>query len=196
VINDGDGTLTVQIVNASKNSRYYVQVGAKGDGQSGDYQLDADIRTQAVNLQSLAEGTLPADSAVDYRTLTTGRSQVMYFELTAAGLPDDVTGGIRMAIFDSAGHVVTTLFALAGQTVSASTFLAAGKYTIRFEALTPDGFKLPTMTYGLKGVTLTDPIATASSDPTLSPLSPDYTLSRGTVKAYAGALDILGDVIW
>jgi hypothetical protein len=194
VLNKGNGTYTVQVTNAAKNSRYYVKV-ATDDGGAGDYQLDADIRTQVVNSQMFASGTLGPASAVDYTSLTTGRSQVMYFELTATALPAGVQAGVRMGVFDADGNVVATLFAKAGQTVSMSTFLAAGTYTIRFEGLTATGADLSTMGYSLKGVTLTDPIATVSDDPTLSTLSPDYTFTK--LRSIVGrSFDALGDVIW
>jgi hypothetical protein len=195
VLNNANGTYTLQIENARKGARYYVRVAA--DSGTGDYQLDADVRLQVVNLQSFAAGTLSADSAVDFSTLTTSRSQVMYFELTAGALPAGVDAGVRLAVFDAAGHVVATLFALAGQTVSTNVYLAVGEYTVRVEGLTPDGVALPALDYALKGVTLTDPIAPVSLDPALdgTGLTPDYTLTKGIVYA-PKAYDMLGDVIW
>src|SRR5262249_45451828 len=151
---------TVQVVNADSNKDYYL--GVSGDG-AGDYQLTADFRSQAVNLQSMGDGKLSAGAATDFSSLTANRSQLMYFVLSG-GDAGGVQAGVRMAIFDAAGHVVNTLFAEAGQTVSGTTYLTTGTYTIRFEVLTPDGTALPTMTYSLKGVTLTDPIAPVSLD--------------------------------
>jgi hypothetical protein len=197
VINDGHGTLTLQLANARKFSRYYLGVGTANAGETGNYQLDVDIRTQAINLQSFAAGELSTETAVDYRTLTTSRSQVMYLELSAGALPAGVLGGVRMAVFDNLGRVVASLIALAGQTVSTNTYLTAGSYMVRFEALAPTGTILPDLTYGLKGVTLTDPIATAPSDPTLLPPAADYSFTRDAHSFYAALPnDLLGDVIW
>jgi hypothetical protein len=196
VMNNGNGTYTVQVINADRNSRYYVQVADAGGG-TGDYQMDVDVRTQVVNTQQLSSGTLGPGASVDYTTMTTGRSQVMFFQLSAAALPEGVQGGVRMAVFDADGQVVATLFAKAGQTVSTNTFLAAGTYTVRFEGLAPDGMTLPKLDYSLKGVNLTDPIATVSDDPSLSTLSPDYTFTKLSVSLNAGkTFDLLGDVIW
>jgi len=195
VLNNGNGTYTVQIADASRNGRYYVQVAA-ADG-TGDYQLDADVRTQAINLQMFSEGTLTATSAVNYQTLTTNRSQVMEFDLSAGSLPAGMQGGVRMAIFDANGHVITTLFAAAGQAVSTNAYLAMGTYTIRVEALTAAGVSLSPLSYNLQGVTLTDPISTLPADPTLSGTSVDYTLTKGTLSKYAGrTFDMLDDIIW
>ncbi|HEY1378659.1 MAG TPA: matrixin family metalloprotease, partial [Gemmataceae bacterium] len=133
VLANGDGTYTVQVANADSNRDYYVCV--SGDGV-GDYQLTADFRSVAVNLQSLADGALSSKSATDFTGLTINRSQLMYFVLSA-GDAGGTVAGVRMAIFDAAGHVVSTLFAEAGQTVSGTTYLTSGTYTVRFEVLTP-----------------------------------------------------------
>jgi hypothetical protein len=197
VLNNANGTYTVQVESARKGTRYYVRVAA--DSGTGDYQLDADVRTQVVNLKSLAAGTLSANAAVDFSTLTTSRSQVMYFELTAGALPAGIQAALRLAVFDASGRSVATLFALAGQTVSTNVYLAAGDYTVRVEALSPDGVALPALDYTLKGVTLTDPIAPVSLDPALDGggLTPDYTLIKCAVSVYAAkSYDLLGDVIW
>lgn len=195
VLSDGSGMLTVQIANARKNSRYYVQVGS-ADG-TGDYQFDADVRTQAVNLQVFSSTTLSDDAAVDYTTLTTSRSQVMFLELGAGDVRSGALAGMRLAVFDASGHVVATLFALAGETVSTNVFLAAGVYTLRVELLAPAGTALPTMDYTLKGVTLTDPIAPVSLDPALdgTGLAADFKLTKDVKSTYAAAsYDLLGDV--
>jgi hypothetical protein len=106
-------------------------------------------------------------------------------------------GGVRMAIFDANGRVVTTLFAAAGQAVSTNTYLAMGTYTIRVEALTPAGISLSPMSYNLKGVTLTDPISTLPADPTLSGTSVDYTLTKATSSKYlSNTYDLLDDIVW
>jgi hypothetical protein len=198
VLANANGSYTLQVTNTQARADFYLRVfGAAGS--TGDYQLDADIRTQVVNLQLFSTATLSATAAVDFTTLTTNRSQVMYFQLTGGAVPAGVQAGIRMAVFDSAGHAVATLFAQAGQTVAANTYLAAGSYTVRVEELAPAGVVLPSMSYSLKGVTLSDPIAPVSLDPSLdgTGLPPDYVINRGSLDQYAGtSYDLLGDVIW
>jgi len=196
VLANGDGSYTVQVANAASDKDYYVQVG--GDGV-GDYQLTADFRSQAVNLQTLASGTLSEATATDFSNLGINRSQLMYFVLSAGDVTGGALAGVRMAIFDAAGHVVSTLFAQAGQTVSGTTYLTTGNYTVRYEVLTQTGDALPTLNYSLKGVTLTDPIAPVSLDSSLSPtaLTPDFTINKLGPKTSAGlVLDPIGDVVW
>jgi hypothetical protein len=197
VLANNGGTYTVHLANAGSDQDYYVEVAAGDSDGNGLYQLDVDVRSQTVNLQQFASNTLSAAASVDYTSLTINRSQVLYFSLTGGAIPTDMHAGVRMAIFDSNGHAVTTLFAESGQTVSASVFLDVGTYTIRVEELTPVGGPLPIMNYSLQGLTLTDPISTVPSDPTLSPTSPDYTLVTLAAAIYAGqTYDLIGDVIW
>jgi hypothetical protein len=197
VLANNSGTYTLQIADAGSDQGYYVEVAAGNVGGHGQYQLDVDVRSQAVNLQQFASNTLSAAASTDYTGLTINRSQLLYFSLAGGSVPDGVQAGVRMAIFDSNGHVVTTLFAESGQTVSASVFLDVGTYTIRVEELTPVGVLLPTMSYSLQGLTLTDPISTVPSDPTLSTTSPDYSLVTLPATIYSAlTYDLLGDVIW
>jgi hypothetical protein len=129
-------------------------------------------------LQQLAAGNVSASTPQDFRTLTINRSQVMYFSLTAGSVPAGVQAGVRMAIFDGNGHAVSTLFARAGQTVSASVYLDLGAYTIRFEDLSPSGTNPPPLGYTLQGITLTDPLSTVLPDGTTNPV--DYTVTQAT----------------
>jgi hypothetical protein len=169
------------------------------NGGTGAYQFTADFRSQAVVLNQLAANTLTAAASVDFTTLTINRSQVMYFALSAGAVPAGQQAGVRMAIFDANGHVVGTLFAKAGQTVTAPMYLAPGTYTVRVEALTPAGVTLPTLGYTLQGLTLTDPIDPPPDDPSLggSPTQPDYIVGIDTTLAYLNlVLDTLGSVVW
>jgi hypothetical protein len=195
VLANGGGAYTVQVANADAGQEYYVSVAGQNGG-TGTYQFTADFRSQAVVLNQLAGNTLTATAAVDFSTLTINRSQVMYFALSAGAVPAGQQAGVRMAIFDANGHVVGTLFAKAGQTVTAPMYLAPGQYTVRVEGLTPAGVSLPTLSYTLQGLTLTDPIDPPPDDPSLS-TSPDYLVEIDTALAYLNlALDTLGTVVW
>jgi predicted Zn-dependent protease len=198
VLANENGNYVVQIIGAASNQDYYIRVDGQSSG-TGDYQLSADFRSQAVNLQLFASATLSAASATDYTSLTANRSQLTRFVLSAGTAPAGVQAGMRMAIFDAAGHVVTVLFAHAGQTVTATTYLAMGQYTIRVEELTPGGVALPAMTYSLQGITLTDPIGPLPLDPTLNgaDVDPDIVVSKLPLDPFIDkTIDFLGDVIW
>jgi hypothetical protein len=75
-------------------------------------------------------------------------------------------GQVRMTIFDSAGNIVTTLTADAGDTVSGSgTLLKPGTYRVQFEQLGTTG----PLAYSVRGVNEIDPIGPVASDPTTTP---------------------------
>ena len=198
ILANGNGTYTVQVTGAASNQDFYLSVAAGNPGGSGDYQLDIDFRSQVVNLQSFASGPLTAGAATQYSTLTANRSQMMYFVLSAAAAA--VPSGVRMVVFDGDGHVVTSLFARAGQTVSLTTYLAQGPYTVRFEGLSPAGTALPTLTYTLQGVTLSDPIGPTAVDPTLNPsgtVTNDYAWAAFQPDYYATlVLDPVAAIAW
>jgi hypothetical protein len=199
ILANGNGTYTIQLAGADSSQDYYLSVAAGNAGGTGDYQLDADFRSQVINLQQFGGGSLTAGASKDYSTLTAYRSQMMYFVLSAAADPA-ARAGVRMVIFDGAGHAVASLFAQAGQTVSLTTYLALGVYTVRYEGLTPTGSALPNLTYSLQGVTLTDPIGPTGSNPTLgsgSTAVSDYSWTKFLSDYYATlVLDPVAGVLW
>ena len=96
--------------------------------------------------------------------------------------------------------MVTSLFARAGQTVSLTTYLAQGAYTVRFEGLSAAGTALPALTYTLQGVTLSDPIGPTAVDPTLNPngtVTSDYAWTAFQPDYYATlVLDPVAAIAW
>ncbi len=197
VLANGQGTYIVQIADANPDKQYYVMVNGQNGG-AGTYDLIAAFQSPAIVLQQLAADTLTSTSSVDFTSLTVNRSQVMYFALSAGTVPAGVQAGVRLGIFDSNGHVVSTLFAKAGQTVTGSVYLDPGEYTLRIEGLTPAGVQLPSLGYTLLGLTLTDPIDPPPDDPSLGGTPtppPDYTVGDDTNIDYTNlVLDSLGTV--
>jgi hypothetical protein len=122
----------------------------------------------------------------------------MYFTLAAGAAAADA--GVRMTIFDAGGHVVASLFAEAGETVSLTTYLAQGTYTVRIDGLTPAGSAVPGLGYSMQGVTLSDPIGPTGVDPTLNPngtVTDDYTWTKFQPDYYATlVLDAVAAVLW
>jgi len=194
ILVNADGSYTVQLANATPGADYFVKVRDAAAG-TGDYQLDVDFRAQVVNLQTLSGGTMASASSPTWGSLQAASSQVMHFVLSATGADPTVQAGVRMGVFDAAGHLVMSLFAHAGQTVTATTYLGAGTYTIRFDALTRTGAAAPSLTYNLQATTLTDAISPVPSDPNAPQSS--YTWTKFQDDYYALlVLDALGDVIW
>ncbi len=195
ILANGGGTYTFQVSNVAPDQDYVVGVGDAHLG-AGNYQLDIDFRTQAVNLQQFGSGTLAPTGSVAYQTLQSNISQMMYFVLSADAADLSVQSGVRMTIFDSNGHAVSTLFARAGQTVSATVYLTQGTYTVRYEGLSPAGATTTAINYSLKGVTLSDPIGPTGSDPTGGGLT-NYGWSQNSLSYYTAlTLDTLAAIIW
>jgi hypothetical protein len=196
---NGDGTFTVQVPAAPADKDCFVRVAAANPGGTGDYRLDIDFRGRAVELEAFAAGQLSPTAPADFRTLTVDRCLAMYFVLANFTPPTGGPSGVRMAVFDAAGRAVASQVARAGETVSTTTYLAAGTYTVRFEALSPPGTAPPVTTYALSGIPLTDPIGPVGSDPTLGGggTATDYQWLTNVYDYYTRlVLDPLADVVW
>jgi hypothetical protein len=197
VLVSGDGSYAVQVDGAESNSDYYIRAFAYGKDTStvGDYQLDVDFRSVVVNLKDLTSNTLTNSARSGFGTLQVNYSQLMHFVLTVAPTTGTIPSGVRMTVYDADGHIAATLFAKAGQTISADTYLVNGTYTLRFDALTQYGWMVPDLTYSLRAVSLTDPISPQPADPN-EPAEPfgyaQYDIDYYTAKTY----DIANDVIW
>jgi hypothetical protein len=196
----GGGSYTVQLNNADSNADYYVKVASDDDSaiKVGDYQLDVDFRAVAVNLQTLASNTLTDSAKSSFGTLTANYSQLIHLVLSAAPSTNTIQTGVRLTVYDSLGHVASTLFAQAGQTITVDTYLLVGTYTLRFDGLTRTAGPLGNLAYTLQAVTLTDPISPQPADPNAPP--PDdstfvYTVYDASYYA-AQVFDLAKDVVW
>src|SRR5207244_253123 len=72
---------------------------------------------------------------------------------------------VRMTLFDSTGHAVFTTVALAGQPLATgAVWLAAGNYTVVFNAATRDGSALGSLAVDVAARALSDPIDAYAAD--------------------------------
>jgi hypothetical protein len=196
VLVNGNGIYTLQLPDAGDNDIYYIGVEhAPADGVvgTGTYQLDIDFRAEVVVLEQFASGTLTDLNRTDYQTLVLQRDQAMHFLLSAeSSQPGE--SAVRMTIHDYTGEVVFALTAKAGETLSATTLLTSGTYTVRFHGSTrTPGTELSNVSYLLKGATLDDPIGPTLADPTKT-----FTWKKDPL-AYYFALPLkepTGDIVW
>jgi hypothetical protein len=124
----------------------------------------------AANLKTFAAGTLSAARPEDDYTLYVARSQLFQFVLSAGvpGVPQDAS--VSLEIYNSAGQLVFSLTARAGETVSASSvFLTPGAYRVRFTGASSSGGALPSLLYRWRGSNLSDPVGPAMEDTTMQP---------------------------
>jgi hypothetical protein len=141
----------------------------------GNYSLVVDFGGVAANLQTFASASLSASSPQDQYNFYVARSQLFQFNLPAGtpGVPQDAR--VRLGIYNSDDQLLFTLIARAGETVSGSSvFLTPGRYRIRFRVESISGGAVPTVSYRLRGINLSDPIGPAQEDPTMETM---YTCS-------------------
>jgi hypothetical protein len=171
LVNDS-GMIEVQVVNPVAGANYYVKVAsakAQGSGSTGNFFLGINFSTQPVVLQQWVQGTVDQNHLEVAQTLQVYQTQLFHFVVAANAADPTAQAGVRMTIFDASGNVVFTLVATNGQTQSGNVFLNQGTYVVHFDGGTPNGASLPTVTFTLWGITLTQPIGPTGSDPTNSP---------------------------
>lgn len=189
---NGDGTYAIQLPGAAKDRDFYLGVTTLAG--TGRYRLDIDFRPEVVQFNQFASNTLTGADRVDYGTLTVTRTQVMHFVLSAGG--ENVASGVRMSIHDANGAAVFQMFVRAGESLSATTALEAGTYTVRIEGLTAVvGAELSNLSYSFKAAAVSDPIGPTVANPELPEVG--YTWEQFGEHFYALFL-FTGfiDVVW
>jgi hypothetical protein len=173
VLVNGSGAYTIQASDLVPGQTYYLALTppAAGNGEDASFSLVADFKQTPSLLPVLAAGNLTTDAPPAY-ALYVALDQVFNFTLSAsaAGTGTPVGSTVQMTITDSKGNVVYNLIAPSGQTVTGSpVLLAPGAYTVRFAVLTPGGAP-GSLSFQLRGTSITDPIGPVISDPTYSPM--------------------------
>src|SRR6266545_4715268 len=174
VLVNENGTYTVQVANAVPGAAYYVKVDAAGAAAghtTGNYFLALQFGPNAQNLQALGSGTLGATVPETSGTLAVGTTMLFHFVLSANASNAPSGTGVRLTILDSNGQVVGSLLAGVAQPVSLTMLLSAGTYRFIYDAVGPSGQPLPSVTYTLAGVGVSDPIGPQPVDPTMDPQS-------------------------
>jgi hypothetical protein len=169
VLANGDGTYAVQVVHIHAGSTYSLRLTPAGTG-SGNYDLEASFGPAAAQLDTFASGRVRGATPAAY-DLYVAHSQLFQFLLSATGSGANGVGAagsaLTMTIVDSAGHVVETLKASAGDPVSApALFLTPGPYRVQFALSGP----APSLLFDLTGEAISDPIGPVIQDPTLAPV--------------------------
>lgn len=166
VLTNNDGSFTVQVDNAVANAVYYLRVSGDG-GITGQYEVATDFRMQPVLMDMAAAGTLSSSATESAPSYLTCQDQLFHFALTAGST---ATSGeaVMMNIYDAGNHLVFSLTASAGDTVSNDVFLSAGVYKITYTVVAPSGALISPIDYSVEMAGLTDPVV-SSCDSTTSP---------------------------
>ncbi len=164
VLTNNDGSYTVQVDNPVANAIYYLRVSGDG-GTTGQYEVATNFRMQGVLMDMAASGTLSATSSQSTPAYITCQDQLFHFALSAGAT---ATPGetVAMNIYDVNHHLVFSLSAPAGGTVSDDVFLAAGAYSVTYSVVAPSGSMISPIDYSLSMAGLTDPVVSSSNTTT------------------------------
>jgi len=176
VAGNDNGSFEIQLAGATTGTSYYIRVAAadpSGDHATGTYTLGATLApVSPTRFDGIGSDTLTSAAATSYSTMTVSGDRLTQFALTATGGSATAATAVRMTIFDSTGRAVFTTVALAGQPLSTgAVWLAAGDYTVVFNAATRDGSSIHELAVDVAARTLSDPIDPYIDDPA-APLPP------------------------
>src|SRR5262249_40680071 len=143
---------------------------ATGEKEDVNFSLVADFNQSSSLLPVLAAGSVTTTTPPPAYALYIAVDQVFHFTLSAASAGAPAGSAVQMTIADAYGNIVFTLAALSGQTVTGlPVLLSPGAYTVRFSVLTPGGAP-GSLTFQLRGTSITDPIGPVITNPTYPPM--------------------------
>jgi hypothetical protein len=176
-----DGAYQIQPPNAVAGTTYHLRVSAADPASlrsTGTYALGATLAPVATTqFSDVVSDTLTTDSSIQYSTMAVAGDRLTQFAITATGGSASVVTAVRMSVFDSAGYLVFTTVAVAGQALSTTAvWLASGDYTVVFNAATQDGSGIESLGLAVVARTLSDPIDPYVENPT-GPPAPQTQIS-------------------
>lgn len=134
VLANDRGLFSVQVLNATAGKDYFVQVMAREGAAktTGSYVFAADFNTLTpLVFDNVASGSVAANAPAAADTVTVGKAGLFQFALAAQG--DHAGDAVTMTVYDEDGNAVLSLTAVAGRApVTASRYLTAGAYTVRY----------------------------------------------------------------
>lgn len=188
IVNDGF-SYAIAINNAVPQATYYIEVLAadsSGSRNVGKYFVGLNVNPRGVNLEDYASGTLTNTQHTSDSALTISQKQLFHFVLSADAGGSTPSAKVQMTITDASGNVLFILTAGTTEAVSGDVALNPGTYCVRFALVSASGEPLPSLSFRLRGNTLTDPIGPESTDPAQDPggssdtkSPPPYTWNGG-----------------
>lgn len=119
-----DGSTIVQVRDIEQRGIYFIAVRRSSGAWTGteQYRVGFDFRDTALELDTVAKGTLAAGDAF-VRGLEVTRSQGFRFQLSAPA-------GATLTVYDATGTAVFTLDASGADTAAGGVLLGPGSYTV------------------------------------------------------------------
>ncbi|QJX00903.1 matrixin family metalloprotease [Frigoriglobus tundricola] len=173
VTSNQPGSFEVQLANATSGTTYFIELsGMNGQGE-GRYTLGATLAAAApTTFAPTVSDTLTAADTINATQLSVSGDQLTQFALSATTV-DPTAAAVRMSIFDATGELVFTLVDFTNQPLATgSVWLAAGSYTLVFNAVNVNGSTIQALALALASRSLTDPIDPYPVDPTSPPPLP------------------------
>jgi hypothetical protein len=169
VLRADNGVNVIQVEGVLPSTAYYVHVNQIGPFfiNFEKYRIGVDFRTSPIQLNTLVSGVLTATQNTSESVLNITRSQLMKFEVSAAGS----TAGTKLSVLNSSGKELFTLQASASQTVTGSAFFMPGSYLVRISGVAAAGTDFTQVITRVRFLPLTDPIGPEMIDP-IGPTSP------------------------
>jgi hypothetical protein len=170
LVNDTSGS-TIQASGLAPGQTFYLTLTppAAGEQEDVNVSLVVDFKQTSSVLPVLAAATVTTDAPSPAYALDVAVDQVFNFTLSAASVDAPAGSAVQMTIADGNGNIVFSLSAFAGQTVTGPfALLSPGAYHVSFSVLTPDGGP-GSLTFQLRGTSITDPIGPGITNPTYSP---------------------------
>jgi hypothetical protein len=172
VLVNNSGAYTIQAIGLASGQTYYLTLTppTTGNGDDTSSALVADFNQSSSLLPVLASGTAATTVSGPTYALYAALDQVFSFSLSAAGTGAPAGSMVQMTITDSKGNAVFNLTAAAGQTVTGPpVLLSPGAYTVSFAVVTPGGAP-GSLSFRLRGGSISDPIGPVITDPTNNPM--------------------------
>ena len=134
VLANDAGLFSLQVPNAVAGKDYFVQVAARtpgGANDTGTYFVAADFnRIEPLAFDGVTSGTV-SPGQTQTESLTIADAGVFHFALAPTSI-----GAVTMNVYDENGAIVFTLTAESGKpAVTATRYLGAGTYTVRYTTL-------------------------------------------------------------
>ncbi|MFO0936900.1 MAG: hypothetical protein U0798_10345 [Gemmataceae bacterium] len=167
LLSRNDNSMTVQLLNVTNETVYYVAVRSAKTSPTGNnpYQIGIDFRNAPVVVNSFVSGTLTQNSPQAMGTIQVTRSQLFHLQLSVSDKKDTVPTAARVTLFDSNNQVVYTAVAMNNRTIMQDILLAPGNYTVVIAGATQDGSPLLGLTINLQLEAMADPIGPALAQP-------------------------------
>ncbi len=176
VIVNGNGELSLQVLQVEADQTFYVRVAADqtGDGyDQGNYHLMARFDRGAQGMDVFGQGVLSSEtgeSQKSFHTMYVAETQMFHLALTATGNSTRELAQVWVTIYDRNARPVFRVLTVPGQTRTAkSVILRPGSYTIFVTLASSDTSLVSSLNYTIKGIGITDPIGPEIVNPATKP---------------------------